>query len=182
MPRRHRSFLAGILAATFALFLAVPPPPAAAQAKPRPIGSFTDWEAFTYGDGQNRTCYVVSRPKSTEPEGVRRGDIYTMISHRPADKVRNEVSIYGGYPFRKDTPVQVAVGSNRFELVTFAEGGYEETAWAPDADADQRLVEAMKRGYTMTVVGVSERGTRTTDTYSLSGVTAALRTIDEACK
>jgi len=31
------------------------------------------------------------------------------------------------------------------------------------------------------VRGISSRGTRTTDTYSLSGVTAAMNEIDKAC-
>ena len=43
-------------------------------------------------------------------------------------------------------------------------------------------VEAMKRGTEMVVRGISSRGTRTTDTYSLSGVTAAMNEIDKACK
>ena len=48
-----------------------------------------------------------------------------------------------------------------------------DTAWAvPEQEAG--LVEAMKEGHEMTVEGLSTRGTVTTDTYSLSGVTAAL--------
>ena len=34
----------------------------------------------------------------------------------------------------------------------------------------------------MTVKGISGRGTKTTDTYSLKGFTAAYRTIGKACK
>ncbi|MGB1026239.1 MAG: invasion associated locus B family protein, partial [Rhodospirillaceae bacterium] len=39
----------------------------------------------------------------------------------------------------------------------------------------------MKRGRDMIVKGTSSRGTVTTDTYSLSGVTAAMNAIDKAC-
>jgi hypothetical protein len=39
----------------------------------------------------------------------------------------------------------------------------------------------MRAGSTMVVKGTSARGTRTTDTYSLKGVSAALDAIDKAC-
>jgi hypothetical protein len=40
----------------------------------------------------------------------------------------------------------------------------------------------MKRGSKMTVVGVSSRGTKTTDTYSLAGFTKAKNLMDKTCK
>ena len=40
----------------------------------------------------------------------------------------------------------------------------------------------MKNGKTMSVSGVSWRGTQTSDRYSLSGVTAAMNKIDSMCK
>ena len=40
----------------------------------------------------------------------------------------------------------------------------------------------MKRGVKMTVKGSSWRGTRTSDEFSLSGISAAIDAIDGACK
>ena len=40
---------------------------------------------------------------------------------------------------------------------------------------------ALKAGTTLVVRGTSQRGTNTTDTYSLRGVTAAMTEIDKAC-
>jgi hypothetical protein len=40
----------------------------------------------------------------------------------------------------------------------------------------------MKSGAALTVKGTSWRGTVTTDTYSLKGLSAAMAKIDEACK
>ena len=37
----------------------------------------------------------------------------------------------------------------------------------------------MKKGKVLTVTGASARGTKTTDTYSLSGISAALAAIDK---
>ena len=56
-----------------------------------------------------------------------------------------------------------------------------DNAWAYDFAADRAIVAAMKAGQKMTVRGTSRRGTVTTDTYSLSGFSAALAAIDKAC-
>jgi hypothetical protein len=42
-------------------------------------------------------------------------------------------------------------------------------------------VTALKGGSSLVVKGTSGRGTQTTDTYSLAGVTAAMAAIDTAC-
>ena len=39
----------------------------------------------------------------------------------------------------------------------------------------------MKKGNTMKVIGYSTRGTKTTDTYSLIGFTAAYKYISQIC-
>ena len=50
-------------------------------------------------------------------------------------------------------------------------------------DAMRRAVQqAMRSGAKMIVTGVSSRGTKTIDTYSLSGISAAHKAIGTACK
>jgi hypothetical protein len=58
----------------------------------------------------------------------------------------------------------------------------DNRAWSSDVAMDDSLVKAMVRGSKMLVVGVSSRGTKTTDTYSLSGFTATKKLIDRACR
>ena len=65
------------------------------------------------------------------------------------------------------------VADRDVELVDVLDEGDDET--------DGALVESMRAGVEMTVRGTSARGTDTTDTYSLSGVTAAMGEIDKAC-
>ena len=57
----------------------------------------------------------------------------------------------------------------------------KEFAFVKDRAAELKLINAMKRGSTMTVKGLSARGTLTTDSYSLSGITAALKRMDQEC-
>ena len=150
---------------------------AAAQSTPTQIGDFKSWEAYIYTEGGHKICYMVSSPTRSKPKDVRRGDVYFMVTHRPAEKVRNEVSIYVGYPYKQGAAADVRIGSQSFILVT-----EDENAWAPDANSDNRLVKAMIRGSEMVVGGQSERGTKTTDRFSLLGFTAAHKAINKACK
>jgi hypothetical protein len=106
----------------------------------------------------------------------KRGSIYTLITHRPGEKTVNQVQFTAGYEYKKGSSVQVAIGTKKFELFTNA-----DTAWARSKKDDAALVSTMRSGATMIVTGRSSRGTRTKDTYSLSGISAAHKTIGKAC-
>ena len=56
-----------------------------------------------------------------------------------------------------------------------------EFAWTVEVYDDKALVKAMRAGSKMVVKGTSSRGTLTTDSYSLSGFSAALKSINKAC-
>jgi hypothetical protein len=99
-----------------------------------------------------------------------------MVTHRPGENRRDEVSIQAGYNYQDNSPVEVEVGALKVRL--FTEG---ESAWTVDKDTDKQLVQAMIRGSTMVVQGTSSRGTNTKDTYSLSGFTRAYQAINQAC-
>lgn len=150
---------------------------AAGAAAPRVLGTFNDWEAYQLIEGANqRTCYMASQPTKKEPGNVKRGDVLVFVTHRPADKERDVVNVQFGYPLKAGTDVQLAIGDAKFSL--FPNG---EAAWTRGAADDKALVGAMMKGAVMTVIGLSERGTRTTDSYSLRGFTAAYREITKAC-
>lgn len=155
--------LAGLAAAT------------AASAQDVVIGSFNDWKAHSYQEPEGKVCNMWSRPIKSEPSNVRRGDIYAFITHRPALKSWSAVSFQMGYPLKAGEEVSLQIGNEKFRLAV--EG---EAAFADEAD-DPKIEAAMRRGNTMVVRGVSTRGTRTIDTYSLSGVTAGTDALDRAC-
>ncbi|NIP75997.1 MAG: hypothetical protein GTN90_08450, partial [Xanthomonadales bacterium] len=67
--------------------------------------------------------------------------------------------------------MKASVGNSNFTM--FTEG---ETAWAPSSDDDNALIAAFRKGANAKVEGTSTRGTKTVDTFSLSGFTAALDT------
>lgn len=171
LMQQNRMILAG--AAVVALAAGV----ASAQAAEKALGSFGDWTAHSYTEGKASVCYLVGRPKASEPKTARRGEIYLMVTHRPATKVRDEVSVYLGYPAKASSEAEAAVGSAKFALFT-----QDDAAWARDTRTDRALVEAMQKGQSLVVKATSARGTATTDIYSLTGFTAAHKAIDAACK
>jgi len=151
--------------------------PALAQEGLEDLGTFTDWQARSYKEGGALVCTMYSTPKSSEGDYSNRGDVFAFVTHRPAHNRIDEVSVNIGYTFKKGAPVNVIISGTTFEL--FSD---RSTAWTRDSKSDRALVRAMRAGAEMIIQGVSSRGTRTTDTYSLSGFTAAHNAISNACK
>lgn len=148
---------------------------ASAQA-PTLVGQDKDWAVFTATVDGGNTCFIVSQPKDMEPKNVTRDPVYFFVTQRPKDNISNQVSVVIGYPYKDGSKTTVEIGTQRFTL--FTKG---DKAWIENIQEQGSLVDAMKRGATMIVRGTSGRGTNTTDTYSLSGITAAIARLARAC-
>ena len=152
--------------------------PAMASNAPTELGQYGDWTAYSYKEGKNIVCYMASTPKKDEGKYQKRGDIYAIVTHRPAEKSYNVVNFVAGYNYKSGSKVSVKIGAKLFNNL-FTNG---TNAWAPDATTDKQIVEAMKKGQRMIVDGVSIKGTKTKDTYSLSGFSKAYQIISAKCK
>ncbi len=151
---------------------------AAIAVEPTSIGKFDDWEAFTYRTKDTRVCYAFSAPKKSEAaKKVKRDPIYFMVTHWPGRNVKGQISTIIGYPFKDASTVKLAVDDKEFVLYTSG-----DMAWADRAETDASILAAMKSSGALKVTGTSTRGTVTTDTYSLAGLTAAIDKIDATCK
>lgn len=139
------------------------------------LQKFNDWSAYA-SKANPKVCFAVAMPKSQSPKNVRRDPVYFYVSRWPDDGVEAEVSIKMGYPFSPGAKVTVTVGSDKFELFTKDEGAFVEKS-----DIEKNLVEALKKGTTMKVDGVSSRGTKTSDDYSLSGLGDAIDRMSKEC-
>ncbi len=152
----------------------------AAQESRNRVAAHTDWSVFEADDPKQ--CWSVSSPKETvntrdgRVVAVRRGDILLFVSYIPGSGVKGQVSFTGGYPFRDGSTVSMTVGDATFEL--FTDG---EMAWSASDAEDARIIAALKRGADATLVGVSSRGTRTEDKFSLFGFTAAVEEAETRC-
>ncbi len=151
--------------------------PTALSAEPKHLADNGDWAAYENTNGKGKICFAITEPKKKLPKKVSRDPVYFLITNRPKEKIKNEVSIITGYPYKADSITTVQIGDDKFELYTKADG-----AWIDNAKAEKRLIKSMKNGNTMIVKGTSRRGTVTTDEYSLIGITKTISVIDKACK
>lgn len=151
---------------------------AVAEGEPQQIGEFDAWVAYSYDAADSKVCYVSSTPRSSEPKNAKRDPAFFLVTHMPGRKppVRGEVSTIIGYPFKEGQTVKLTIDDADYEM--FSKG---DTAWV-DTGTDKKIVAAMKAGKSLKVAGTSWRGTQTEDTYSLSGISAALAAIDKACR
>ncbi len=166
-----RSFVSLILASTI-LFAA----PSAQAAEPKLLGQYRDWEAYRLKEDGKNVCYTASQPTKTKGKYKKRGDVVVLVTHRPARQERDVINFFAGYTFKKGSAVEVKIGGQKFNLFTKA-----DTAWARSEKDERAMVRAMMRGSRMVVTGLSARGTRTADTYSLLGFTRAYRRVSKAC-
>ena len=122
---------------------------------------------------ENNYCYIGSLPiKSDIPEGKKRGDVYILV-YTINKNPEAVVQINFGYPYKVEEPVNVKIDEKNYEF--YAD---EDSAWTND---DNEVVYAMKKGIQLTVFGISSRETKTIDTYTLNGFTAAYNELINDC-
>ena len=150
----------------------------AQAAEPKRMLSEKDWEAFRVDGDKGRTCFISSLPTKSKGkyDPNNRGEVRVFVSHGPGKAERNVVQFTAGYKHKKHSDVTVNIDGRKFTLFTI-----EGRAYAESEEDDIAMIRAMKRGNKMTVVGTSSRGTKTTDTYSLSGFTKTKNLIDKTC-
>jgi invasion associated locus B (IalB) protein len=170
----------GLLWTIVTLALTALPEGARAQGdQPTLLGTYADWGAYTATPGGKKVCFALSKPKSstTNPPGRPRNPAFLFVSTRPAENVRNEVSVIIGYPFKESTEATAEVGTAKFAMYTQKDG-----AWIKNMTEEARMLDAMRKGSDLTVKGTSARGTSSTDQFSLKGLAQALERADQACK
>lgn len=182
--RKTSSMRAKMLRILFILLVAGGVPVLASQpihaqeAEPKLLATNAKWDVYEWSTANGKVCYVAAEPLkwTASRENVNRGPIFFIVTFRPGENIKNEIRVEVGYPFSEGSTVSVKIGDSEFLLAT--EG---QSAWMAQRANEDKLVEAMKAGVEMVVEGVSSRGTKTTDTYSLNGVTASLAEIDKSC-
>ncbi len=190
----HRFLPVGLIVATLAATALAPsaalakkdkPAKAAAKA-PEPaakddkaggklIEAFGDWTA-SLAPGKAKTCYALAKPKQRIPDGKREG-AYVFIADRPAEKVRNEVSVMMGFPIKEGSAAKAKVGKTEYDLVAVSNAFFMK-----DPSDDERVVEGMKHGGVLTVKAPPAKGAPTTDIYALTGFKQALDRAQKECR
>lgn len=173
--RRLASALAAVSAVAAALLLS-PAPVSAQAAGGTELGTFGDWRAYRAEANGNRICYAVSQPQRRLPEHLNRGPGFLFVSFRPSENVSNEVAAVMGFPTQEGQAARGVVDGTTFAFVTRG-----ENVWVQDPNQENAVVESFVRGRQLELRVTSARGNDTTDVYSLSGFTAAMRRAQQEC-
>lgn len=149
---------------------------AGASTEPKLLGTFGDWSAYSFQEDGNPVCYILSSPKKAIGNYKKRGEIFALVTNRPAEKSFDVFSVMSGYDYKDDSTVTVTIDKQKFVLFS-----HNDSAWAPDAGTDAKIAKAMQKGKSMVITGASSKGTTTTDTYGLKGTGAAFEMMNKTC-
>lgn len=136
-----------------------------------------DWEVRRRGSGAERMCSATTT--AVGPTGVGTGGAtgQVHVTAWPAGAIKSEISIVIGRDVGPLTDVTAEIGAAGFALL--ADG---DRAYVHDLQEELRLLQAMRRGRSMTVTATTVAGGRVQSIYSLAGLTAAVEAVASACE
>ena len=140
------------------------------------IGKFKDWESFVLSQDGNKTCFAQSIPVVRAPKKLKRDPSRLFVSFRPAENIKNEVSVTNGYEFKLKAPVTAKSGKKSYDL--FSKGRF---AWVVENEDGTKLIKTMKKASRLMIIGNTSKGDQTTDHYSMMGFTKAYSAAKKGC-
>ena len=140
------------------------------------IGKFKDWESFILSQEGNKICFAQSIPVVRAPKKLKREPSRLFVSFRPAENIKNEVSVTNGYEFKQKAPVSAKSGKKSYDL--FSKGRF---AWVVDNKDETKLIITMKKASRLMIIGNTDKGVQTTDHYSMMGFTKAYNIAKKNC-
>lgn len=146
--------------------------PAYAQAV-KLLGEYRDWTAYSATESTGPVCFALARPSEVSPSPDDFTEAWLYLTNRPSESVRNELNLVAGFIFAPDTPATATISGQSFELFTD-----KDAAWLLDPSQNESLAGALRAGSSVIIDGTSDKGIRITETFSLSGATAASRAIE----
>jgi len=140
------------------------------------LGKFKDWESFVLVNEGVKLCFTQSVPVVKAPKKFKRDPSRLFVSFRPSENIKNEISVTNGYEFKLKAPVAAKSGKKTYDL--FSKGRF---AWVVDSKDEIKLISTMKKASRLMIIGNSEKGTQTTDHYSMMGFTKAYNSAKKNC-
>ena len=116
-------------------------------------------------------CSIFQIPVSEKGDYSKRGTVLFYVFKEDSTEY---VRIDAGYPYDPNKYVKVSIDGNNYQFF-----GENDSAWS--MKDDRLIIDAMKAGKALTVIGYSQRGTETMDTYTLIGFTDAYNSMKKDC-
>ena len=142
----------------------------------RMLGEHRAWSSYAANDATGAVCFAMTKPESVTPTPDGYSQAYVYITNRPAENVTTEFNLVAGFAFQPDSKATVSVGGQTFNLFT-----QNDAAWLDDAGQSAELASAIRAGSSMVIEGTTAAGIKVTQSYSLSGATAAQQSIGSGC-
>ena len=159
------------------------------------LGAFGSWHAYQSQEQGHPLCYALSySQKDTITHKHQKN--YMMVTHRPANRTFNVISINMGYTLTLNHKITLSLSTpdnikgkdqankkqgpvakkiNNFLFIT--EG---QTAWATDEAMDDAIIKALSHASTLVIKDSAVAKGEVT--YALYGISKALHAINKACK
>gem|GEM_PF-905813 len=140
--------------------------------------SFYRWTVYELQEDElsPKQCYMVSHPISTETSQLTRQKPYLMIARYQRQR-NEEINVYGGFEYKMNSKVFVAVDDFQFSLLAG-----KDTAWAKSKNDDAEIIKAILNSSIVKIRSDSAVGNFAVDEYSLQGITKAYARMKEICK
>ena len=153
-----------------ALLLALPGAATAREA----LGVFESWGAFS--DPRPRRCFAIAEPDRRGGTGTEGWRPFASVATWPGRGYRAQLNIRLRRTKLLGAPVLLTIGTLREYLVACG-----ADAWARDAQADARIVAAIRQGTEMTVATRDRDDRPLIDSYPLRGAATAIDAAALAC-
>lgn len=158
---------------------------------PQRVASFNNWAVYKYRAQGRNICYALSSPLQALPVKAHHGATYFLISQRrgPNNEPEFEPQFLAGYNLKEGSHVTLHValktkkagsagksgagksGKEQMKAQMYVRG---KAAWLKSAIDEQRFVTQMKKSGNLQLDALSARGTKTSYSFSLLGLTKAL--------
>ena len=142
---------------------------------PKSTGKHKNWESFSVETEKGKICYAQTIPTKREPSSIKREASRLFVSFRPGEKIKDEISITSGHPYKAST-VEAKSGKSSFTF--FSQDNF---AWLLDLKEEQKFIKLMKRATDLIIKARTVKGAETTDHYSMMGFTKAYNAAKKTC-
>jgi hypothetical protein len=140
------------------------------------IGKFKDWQTMVLVEPTGTVCFAQSSPVLQAPKSNKR-DARLFVTFRPNEKILDEISASPGYEFNQNNSVTATSGKEKIKFDIVQQG----FAWIADNKIEKKMVNVMKKGSRLMIIGYNQNGSQTIDHYSLLGFSKAYDAAKTAC-
>ncbi len=142
---------------------------------PKSTGKYKNWESFSAMTEKGKICFAQTIPTKRSPSSIKREPSRLFVTFRPGEKVKDEISLTSGHPYKPST-VEATSGKSSYTFFS-----QDKFAWLLDRKEEQKFIKLMKRATNLIVKARTIKGAETTDHYSMMGFTKAYNTAKKTC-